>query len=239
MKKRLIVISLVLVLAAIGVRTISQISRLGSEQRTKELEEKERRDSLTITERVELAKIKGKKQVVAGSVVTLQPVAKTAEEIQQLLPRYSIILAEAIEETGYLNESQGIRGWYKLRIIDVLIQTPPQQEYAVRRVPEQMLPLNDDQFVLPRDGGSVIIDGVEVIQNNLTIPRLKISKKYLLLLSFDASTKIAEIVLGPQSILPVNSDNSLDTQSDNHILQQVIKRFHNGSLDQLKRNVHR
>jgi hypothetical protein len=214
------------------------VSQSGSQQ-LKVLEEKEKRDSLTITERVELAKIRGKKQVLAQTIVTLHPVAATPEEVEQLLPKYTIVLAEAVGEFGYFSDSRSIMSWYTFRTIDVLSQAPPQQTFAVRQIPEQLLPLKDDQFLVPTKGGTATIDGVEVIQNDQTIPRFKKSRKYLLLLSLNPSTRIAELPLGPQSILPVNPDNSLDRGANVHLLQQAIMRFHNSSLDQLKRNIHK
>lgn len=159
MKKPLIVISFLLVLVGIGVKTISQIPRQESERRTTELEEREKRDSLTIKERVELAKIRGKKQIVAPGFVSLHPVAATPEEIEQLLPRYTIVLAESVEEFGYLIDPRTIMSWYRFRIIDVLSQAPPQQTFAVRQVPDQLLPIKEDELLVPTAGGSATLDG--------------------------------------------------------------------------------
>lgn len=92
-----------------------------------------------------------------------------------------------------------------------------------------------DEFVIPTEGGLLTIEGVEVEQKDQSIPRFKKSRRYLLLLSLDLSTRIAEIALGPQGVLPMNSDNTFDKREDQHILQRTIKSFHNGSLDQVKR----
>lgn len=83
------------------------------------------------------------------------------------------------------------------------------------------------------------MEGVEIIQNDETIPRFKKNRKYLLLLSLNPATRIAELALGPQSILPVKDDYSLDSTANQHQLQQAIKKFHGSSLDQLKRNIHK
>ncbi|HEV2883757.1 MAG TPA: hypothetical protein VGW36_02805, partial [Pyrinomonadaceae bacterium] len=79
------------------------------------------------------------------------------------------------------------------------------------------------------------MDGIEVIQNDLTMPRLKKSQKYLVLVSLNPATRIAKFALGPQSMLPVNADHSFDPKM-NHLLQHTIVKFHNSSLDQLKRS---
>jgi hypothetical protein len=201
-----------------------------------ELEQKEKQDSMSLSEKVELAKIRGKKSVDASPVVSLHPVAKTVEEMDRLLSMYSVILAEPIEERGYLSDFQAIKSWYKFRVVDVLFQAPPRPSFADRRIPKDMLPVNADEFLLPLEGGKALVEGVEVTQRDQSMPRLEKFKRYLLLVSFDPSSRIAEPALGAQSFLSVNADNSLDASSDNHLLKQALKKFHNGSLDQLKRD---
>jgi len=236
--KLLIILVFVLVVTAIGIKTASQ-NRSQAGRQLKELEEKEKRDSLTIEERVDLAKTRGKKQVTAPSFASLQPGAQSLEELEMLLPQYSIILAEVVDEFGYLRDPGRIMSWYKFRTIDVISQAPPRQSFVERQIPDQLRQLRDDEFLIAADGGIAILDGVEVTQHDATIPRFKKSQKYLLLLSLNPATRIAELALGPQSILPVNADHSFDKRMNPHLLQQTIVKFHNGSMDQLKRNIHK
>lgn len=241
MKTKLVIAGIFLVaITVVGIRTTSQNL---SNRQLKDLEEKEKRHSLTIRESVKLAKIRGKKQVIAPSFVSLQPIAQSPEEMETLLPRYSIILAEVAEHFGYLKDDEigpgRIVSWYKFRTIDVVSQAPPRQSFVEIQIPDELRQLKDDEFILPSAGGSAIVDGVEVIQNDQTMPRLKKSQKYLLLLSLDPATRIAKFALGPHSMLPVNADHSLDPKMNQLMLQQTIMKFHNRSLDQLKRNIHK
>jgi hypothetical protein len=237
MKVRLLLVFVFLaIVVGIGIKTASQNL---SNRQLKDLEEKEKRQSLTIPESVELAKIRGKKQITARSFVSLQPEAQSPEELKTLLPQYSIILAEVVDEFGYLSDPGTIMSWYKFRTIDVISQAPPRQSFVERQIPDRLRQLRDDEFLIPAEGGVAILDGVEVTQHDATIPRFKKSQKYLLLLSLNPATRIAEIALGPQSILPVNADHSFDKRMNPHLLQQTIVKFHNGSMDQLKRNIHK
>jgi hypothetical protein len=160
-----------------------------------------------------------------------------------LLPRYSVILAEVVEQFGYLSDHGSgpgtIMSWYRFRTIDVISQAPPRQSFVQRQIPDRLRQLKDDEFLVPLAGGAAIVDGVEVVQTDQTMPPFKKSQKYLLLLSLNPATRIAELALGPQSMLPVNADHSFATKMNSHLLQQTIKKFHNGSLDQLKRNIHK
>lgn len=237
MKLKLVIAGVfLLALTVVGIKTTSQNL---SNRQLKDLEEKEKRHSLTIPESVELAKIRGKKQVTAPPFVSLQPVAQSPEELETLLPRYSIILAEVVEQFGYLNDPRRITSWYKFRTIDVISQAQPLQSFVELQIPDELRRLKDDEFILPSAGGPAIIDGIEVIQNDQTMPRLKKSQKYLLLLSLDPATRVAQFALGPHSMLPVNADHSFDKKMNPHLLQQTILKFHNGSIDQLKRDIHK
>lgn len=113
------------VAVAVVVKTTSQSLNQSGSRQLKELEEKEKRQSLTIKESVELAKIRGKKQVTAPSFVSLQPIAQSPEELESLLPRYSIILAEVVDKFGYLKDPGRITSWYKFRTIDVVPSASP------------------------------------------------------------------------------------------------------------------
>jgi hypothetical protein len=232
-KLAIVVFLVASIIVVVGITTSQNLNN----HQLKALEDKEKRDKLSIKERAELAKIRGKKQVTAPGIVTLHPVAASPEEIEQLLPKYTIILAELVEEFSSLSDPRTLQSWYKFKTLDTLSQAPPQQSFAVREVPAQLQQLKDDEFLVPGAGGALTVDGVEVIQNDETIPRFKKNRKYLLLLSLNPATRIAELALGPQSILPVQNDHSLDSTANEHQLQQAIRKFHNSSLDQLKRNI--
>ena len=235
MKKSIILVSVLLAVAALGLTTLSQRSSRSSPQ-LEELEQKENRRSMTIKERVELAKLRGKKQVIVPGTISLHPVVKTADEMDKTLSSYSLVLAERIGEIGYLGNSNTINSWYKFRLVDLITQAQPGPAFARRELPRELFPVKNDEILVPIPGGTVTLDGVEVTQRDQNFPPFDQTKRYLLLVSFDPSTKVAELALGSQAVLIVNADNSLDAHFDHQLLQQAIKQFHNGSLDQLKRN---
>jgi hypothetical protein len=238
MKKSIILASLLLLLAVLGITTLSQLSSKNS-TRLKNLEQKENQRSITIRERIELAKLRGDKQVLAPGTISLHPVAKTPEELEKLLSGYSLILAEPVGQFGYLGDLNTINSWYKFKILDLINEAPPKQTFARRELPQELLPLKSDEFLVPIPGGTVTVEGVKVTQRDQNFPPFDQTKRYLLLVSLDPSTKIAEMALGSQSALILNADNSLNAHSDQQLLQQTIKRFHNSSLDQLKRDKQR
>lgn len=84
------------------------------------------------------------------------------------------------------------------------------------------------------EGGAVTIDGVEVIQNDSSVPPFQPGARYVLVLSVNPSTRVGEMALGLYGFLPINPDHPLDAGRDHHYLQQIIKKRHGGSLRQLR-----
>ena len=235
MKVKLL-ITATLVLIIVGIITTTSQSQKQFNQQLLELEEKEKLGTIKLKERVRLAKAKGQTRIQGSGMVSLYPVARTPEELNQLLDKYTIVVAQPIAEKGYVDNSENIRSWQKFKILEMLSQALPLPSFVSLTVPEELSPIKDDEFVIHREGGRVTIDGVEVTGSEENIPELKKSRKYLLLLSLNPSTRVAQLVLGPQSILPVKSNDILDPQSG-HILGYVLETFHGNSLSKLKVNL--
>jgi hypothetical protein len=101
----------------------------------------------------------------------------------------------------------------------------------------ELLPVGEDEFLLQRVGGTVNIDGVEVTSAEPNVPAFQKSQRYLLVLSLDPTSRVAQLALGPQSILPIKADNSLDEKNREHILQRTLQAHHKNSVEQLKTDI--
>jgi len=243
-QKSLVLIVLLIAVGAVAVITSYSGSQGTTSQKIKQLEEKGKRQKLSLTELAQLAKAKGEKSVTAPGVATLYPNASTPEELNSALPEYAVFVAEPIQEKSRLSSqthaegvspSELITSWYKFRVLDVVSQGRAHQSFAVRQIPEELLPVGENEVLVPKEGGTVIIDGVEVIQPEESVAGFRRDRKYLLILSVNPSTRIGELAFGAQSILPLAADASLDRGQDRHILQRAIKQFHKGAISQLKR----
>jgi hypothetical protein len=208
-----------------------------SQQRMLELEDKEKHHRLSLGETAELTKARGKDRATLPAVSVLYPIAPDADTLDQILSKYTIIVAELISQRSYVDQHEKITSWCKFRALDTITQAPPLQSFASRTIPSDLLPIAEDEFLVPREGGVITLDGVQIIQHELTVPEFKASQKYLLLVSFDPVTKIAEMAFGPQSILPIKADRSLDSSQQEHLLQRALTIHHRGSIDQLTRDL--
>ncbi len=236
MKTKLVALAaviLVLTIVAI-IRTAPGGRQQPSQREIAELEEKERRGRISFDERVQLARARGEQRIVMPANMTLYPVARSADELAELLPRYTVVIARPLEERSYITGENVIGSWHKFKIVETLAQAPPLPAYASRTIPQELLPIAEDEFVVHREGGTVTVNGVEVTQNDSSIPPFQASPRYMLLLSLDPTTRIGELPLGPHGILPINPDNSLDARREGHPLQQVVRNRHSGSIERLR-----
>lgn len=240
--------SVALIILFVAVGLVAVITSYSGSQGTtprkiKQLEEKQKRQKLSLPELAQLARAKGENSVVAPGVATLYPNASTPEELNEALSEYAVFLAVPVREKSSLSSpahaegespSELITSWYKFKVLDVISEGRPHKSFAVRQIPEELLPVAKDEVLVPKEGGTVVIDGVAVTQPEESIAPFRQGRKYLLILSADPSTEVCELAFGPQSILPLAADGGLDRGQDHHILQRVIRQFHKGAIGQLK-----
>ena len=152
--KILAVFAFVAVLVAIGViRNVSgKRLQLRDQQKISKLEEKQRAGTIKLTERVELAKAKGETQVDAPGMLSLYPQALNLEDLENILPRYTVVIAKDIRQVGVIEQNDSIRSWHKFRILKLLSEAPPVPSYVETKAPAQLQPVSDDEFLVQRVG---------------------------------------------------------------------------------------
>lgn len=236
--KAILVASIILLSTLVGVLAISSgIKQRTSSQELAKLKDKEERGTIKLRERVQLAKARGESQVVVPGTAVLYPRAASPAELNSVLQRYTVVIARLVQETSEIDNYENIRSWHKFKILEELSVKPPAQTFAEYNPPQELLPIAADEFLLPKQGGTLVIDGVDVIANELGVPLFNKGQDYLLVLSLNPDTKVAEIALGAQSILPINPDKSLKHEKDDHILQHVLKNYYGGNLKQLEQKL--
>lgn len=204
------------------------------------LEEKERRGRINFKERVQLAKAKGKEKLVVPGVVTNYSLDMPADPdaANQALLDYTVVIARVTEKKSYLADESRIGTWNKFKVVDTISRAQPRQSSGEwPAIPDELLPAGEDEVFVHTAGGTVTVDGVEVVQNDVSLPAFDEGQKYLLVLSLDPATRIGEIGLGLYGTLPINQDDTLDARNNQRYLQQVIKTHHDGSVERLKNNI--
>ncbi len=252
MKAKIIISSMIVLLSLISLTAFKVRSRSQKEQ-IEQLQNAPDKGSIAWYAR--LAKAKGEREIVTPMMV--RSCYPFAENLDEALSAYGAVVAQPIKKKSYItstlpldsyNEIRNwvkddqIHTWYKFRILENLSDkhfpvcqdcNDPDFDWE-KLIPQEMLPVNEDEFMIEVDGGTIEIDRVKVTQNS---GRTKFSEsnRYLLFLVTDASGKVAGFGMGMDGVYTISPENTLiPVSKQNQRVIQDITGLYNGSLDSLK-----
>jgi hypothetical protein len=192
--------------------------------------------------RVQEAKRRGERQDGifihnCGTVLT-----NPQEALKDALSNFAVIVAEPIEKKSYEGKYY-VKTWYRFRIIETLNPRPLAHCPGCINSsdpPSDLPPVGNDEILILQSGGTIMIDGVEVIDSFSRQPSYSLSQKYLLFL-IPGSTKWNSIQgLGSAGIFEVDSKGILKhTTSHHNALSIYFLKHHQNSLDRLKSDIQR
>ncbi|HEV8371207.1 MAG TPA: hypothetical protein VGQ39_24900 [Pyrinomonadaceae bacterium] len=155
-------------------------------------------------------------------------------DIDEAFSHLSVILVHAVnqESSAWNSEYQVIGSWYKFEITEVLSQKPypscPNCP-ASPDAPTSQLPLNPNELLVPKMGGTVIVNGISINSNDPDFSEYHLSQTYLLFLDVDPSKKVGVVSAGPAGVFSVSSSGILTPVSsvDDSIARDVSQRYSN------------
>lgn len=222
--------SVVMAVATVG--TVSKSKRDAQiRQQLDALEKAE--DRGTIDWYVRRAKLQRQKRVVLRAPIAQHEEVRNFEEA---ISNNGIILAELLEKRSYAR-SHDIITWYRFKVVEILtsrIPSCPSCPFPLELVPEEMLPTNPDELLIPGSGGEIESDGVKVQMVDPEIREFVLSNRYVLFIQ-GAGPRLAAIRIGPDGDFSVEGDKRLIPLS-NHPYQPNLdlnSRF-DASLTQLR-----
>ena len=165
--------------------------------------------------------------------------AASSLDINSALATYTVVIAEPLEKRTFQFTDNDLVTWYKFKILDNLSDTKnpacPLCEKA--NPPQEFLPLASNEFVLSKNGGQTILDGVEIEQVEKEFPQYQLGQKYLFFLSLDPSGE-ATTAGGPLGVFTVNSDGTfLPINTRDHLLKNGLKQKFSNSIERLKKDL--
>ncbi len=191
--------------------------------------------------RVQEAKRKGERQDGifihnCGTVLT-----NPQEALTDALSNFAVIVAEPIEKKSYEGKDY-VNTWYRFRIIETLNPRPLAPCpgcISSFDPPSDLPPVGNDEILILQSGGTMIIDGVEVIDSFSNQPHYSLSQKYLLFLITDSTKRTSIQGLGSAGIFEVDSKGILKHTTSHHNALSVYFLKHQNSLDRLKSDIQR
>ncbi|MCA1603932.1 MAG: hypothetical protein LC775_00250 [Acidobacteria bacterium] len=163
----------------------------------------------TIQWHAQRAKQRGQQEIIIPAP-RWRPVGVSS--LEEALGYFTVVVATPIENKSYIRSSNNIRTWYKFKVHEFLSRKnwagcptcPPPPD-----VPSEMLPLAEDEVLVPRGSGTVIVDGVKITSLETDYPLFSESHQYLLFLKFDASKQVGEITLGHAGVFTVSPSGGI------------------------------
>jgi hypothetical protein len=151
------------------------------------------------------------------------------ENIASAIKRSDVILAAPIESFSYLVSGTTIVTWYKFRISERIARRKASKCCDIpATIPKELLPLGEDEILIPIVGGKLVIEGVTVNQSSALVEhfsteltteqishptashhRIVGNKRYLLFIKPQPHHQFATLHFGPDGIFEVGSDNNI------------------------------
>jgi len=151
----------------------------------------------------------------------------------------TVVIAHVIYKQSY-PRNDDIVTWNKFAIDEVLSQAKelPCPGCVLPDVPSTFLPLQSGEFLIPKTGGTVNIDGVDIEQTDDTFPEYQFNQSYLLLINL-YPTGAARTFGGPVGVFKVENGKVLPIRDTEHRIKKDFKETYGNSLDRLKRHLKR
>lgn len=185
----------------------------------------------------EEAKKEGKQKEVIPAGTT-DYLGSDSPDLERSLSIYSVVVARPVEKRTFASDGNSLKTWYKFSIIDAL--TPLRDPICfgcVTLSPPVEMPLDQNEFVILRNGGTLTIDGVEIEQRESGFPQFQEHQKYLLFISLYPN-KLAITAGGPLGVFEIgDKENLMPFSTESNPIRDGVKRKFNNSLGSLKQRL--
>jgi hypothetical protein len=148
------------------------------------------------------------------------------------------VVAHLISKQSTYSDAD-ITTWNKFAIAETLSEAKalPCPGCVPPSPPATVLPLSPGEFLLPKTGGTVHIDGVEVQQSVDDYPEYEVNQKYVLLINL-YPTGVARTIGGPVGVFKVLPNDKLAPLSaSEHKIRKDFKDMYGNSLDQVRKHL--
>lgn|GEM_PF-3775736 len=165
---------------------------------------------------VERAKASGKREIKLDAPVGYYA---AVPNLADALSHYTTVLAEPINESTQLSsDGQQIETWYKFKA--EFLSKPKINGCdlcpSAQNMPAKFQPLQQDELVLKRYIGSIMIDGVTVTVNDDDFPVFKRGEQYFMFVKLNPTMGVASLELGPEAVSVIDANGRFSPFSPKH-----------------------
>ncbi|HYV14268.1 MAG TPA: hypothetical protein VE980_25400 [Pyrinomonadaceae bacterium] len=186
------------------------------------------------------AKKDGKQKVVVPGLM-VEHVGSATKEIDETISDYTVVRARLISQHTYQVDGDHLLTWNKFSIVDTLtdLKTPPSPNF-LSLTPPMDLPIDyATEFFVPRTGGVIRIDDVEVHEVEPDFPEFQTNQEYLLFVLLYPN-RVAVTAGGPYGVFTIASgDRLIPFNKDSDKIKQGVESKFGNSLARLKQYLKR
>lgn len=189
----------------------------------------------TFKQRLDRAKARGDKKLNSYSVIPIY----AQVDLDGALAIYNLVIAEPISRKSFQTDDIGyIVTWYKFKVIETLSKAKTPRLFEAETIPAELLPLENDEILVSKLGGVIEIDGLDIEMKEVGFPEFEVSRKYLLFLALDPTTRSGYVDVGPSGVLTVNADGTMESiNKERRYFQTQIESRFGRSISKLKENL--
>jgi hypothetical protein len=244
---RHVILRLFSLLLTFSIGVAVHVALQKSKERKMTLTYEQWRERGTIKWYAQQAKAKGEKEALIYPPTSCPAEFRNPKNaVAEAASNGSVVVAQPLEKKSSIWGDRQIVTWYKFRIIENLNNKSFPEGVLYKDVPEELLPLQSDEFLMVRTGGSVEVDSIKVIGVSDGIPDFSSSNQYLLFLmpasyNYPAPTgKTGILPYGSRSIFTVNAEGVIEPAfRDAHPLKKEIESRYRNSLELLQKSLNR
>lgn len=220
---------LVLMLVAAGLAAVGVIQSASKDKQAKD-DQAEKRG--TFQQRLDRAKARGDKKLNSYSVTAIY----SHVDLDTALAAYDLVIAEPISRKSFETNDKGyLVTWFKFKVMETLSKAKTPRLFEAETIPPELLPLENDEILVSKLGGVVESEGLEIEMKEEGFPEFELSRKYLLFLAIDPTTRSGYIDVGPSGVLIVNADGTMESiNKDRRYFQTQIESRFGRSISRLK-----
>ena len=158
--------------------------------------------------RAEEARAAGKSEARLRMIEVERP----SENLEQALETYQVVVAHPTDITAHDLDGEGIVSWYYFTVDKILWQ-PRTANSAAPNVPSYLRPPSRGELVVPIGGGTLVVDGVKLVETNPDARPIVVGASYLLFLAVH-NNRMASLPGAEYGIFRID---------DNHLMHAVSR----------------
>lgn len=201
----------------------------------------------TVNWYVQQAKAKGEREVLVPGIFSC-PVEFTNPEraITKAASYGYVVVARLIEKESSVFSKHEIVTWYKFKTVESLNDKKFPEGKLHKSVPAGLLPLRADEFLVAKNGGAVVVDGIRAVSRSPTIPDSPATQQYVMFLrpaSYthpDPTGKTGKLTYGLRGVFTLNADGTMEAAvQEPYPLKTDMESRYKNSLDKLRAGLKR